>query len=1365
MAKIYSSKWLFLLVLNLRLATTVFAQCPVPAGCAPGNASNQQAPAFGMGIFNVTIGSINNSTAGTADGYQDYSCTVATPLTKGQSYPVSIQTNANVNESVRVWIDYNNDGQFHATNELFFSSDNARQHTGASRVIPTTAVAGVRLRMRVAADAAVAPVPTACSTPQYSQTEDYGVTLQAATRPPVPAFAATPGTACGTYAFQDQSTGAATNWRWTFGDGTTSLQQNPTHTYTTPGTYAVRLRTCNAFGCDSLQQAAAVTVFAAYPAPATCRPATLNYCCNYGVTRFDFGTLTSSSAPGSAGYEDFSCSRRTTVAQGQAVPLQIITSATAQDTWVYLDANNDGAFAVSELLFQAPNRVNPQGFVVIPRTTQLNQPLRLRIISDAVGSAAGPCADRTSGQAEDYAVVVTPTPCPVTVQGGQVAYFHSAAQNLNIGADSVAIALLLTRYSPGATIQWQRSPVAATPTWQPVPGATGPTLFYKRLRPEPDSLYRVVVTCGTATATSANTVQTTVGARPRLHTNGCSGTSNLFIQRVRLGGTLLNTPSACSNTLGTGYRLFNPAQPTSTATVLRGETYELEVTTTQSSRISVYVGTQTQDLLPPQWVQASAAGTPTRFLLKLDSLLLPSSTTVLHLRVRCDTDTRWSNPVDRDRELLNGDTEDYLLRVVPLTCAEPVTAGTLAGPAAAACPRDSFELSVSGYTPGARLQWQRSTDSLTWQPIAGASGRFFKTRINTTSYYRLQAQGCTSTAASPVVKVVARPIAECYCAAPVAAVPSTAPTITRVKILGTTLDNTSASTGGGPGATTYAPTSPARTAELVRGATYTLQLAVANAGAPSSAKLQAAAWLDLNRNGQYDSLEWVHLLRTPASTATTYQATLPVGVWATPGTMGLRLQVGNDAAFRPSRPCAAVAGQGETETYTVTVVAPPCGGTLTAGTIDYQANVSGICRSRVRSTSYTPGADLQWQMSNGGVTWADIPGAIGDEYVIWSAASEFYRLRVQCGGFTAYSPSVRVNNLSTTSPCGCAVNGPQGLTAQHAYVDDVEIVGTPLVNLGSGISYLPSPSLVSPETTGQWAPQTQGFTATLLRGSSYGLRLVAVGSVSSATPAGAAVGAWIDWNHNGTFDGNEYYGSPTTGVGRVTYTGTIAVPATAMPGLTLMRVRAAGSLPSTQGCQYTSESETEEYFVTVADQVPLAVPVLTATPLPLCLGSTLQLGVIGAGTGVRYDWLGPAGFTATNTAAPTRAGITAPHGGTYIAVVTRNGERLLTSVYVPVDTCRAVLAVRGQARNSPVAVYPNPTTGQCQVSLPASMAPPAHVQVRNTTGQLVSIPTPTLHIGADATEVFLDLSGLPQGLYLLEISTAHGRIYGKVVRQ
>mgnify|MGYP000629376264 CR=1 FL=1 len=44
-----------------------------------------------------------------------------------------------------------------------------------------------------------------------------------------------------TVRFMDLSGGSPNQWRWEFGDGKSSIQQNPNHTYTGPGTFRVTL--------------------------------------------------------------------------------------------------------------------------------------------------------------------------------------------------------------------------------------------------------------------------------------------------------------------------------------------------------------------------------------------------------------------------------------------------------------------------------------------------------------------------------------------------------------------------------------------------------------------------------------------------------------------------------------------------------------------------------------------------------------------------------------------------------------------------------------------------------------------------------------------------------------------------------------------------------------------------------------------------------------------------------------------------------------------------------------------------------------------------------------------------------------------
>ena len=50
----------------------------------------------------------------------------------------------------------------------------------------------------------------------------------------------------------DQSTGGATSWTWSFGDGSPlSYVQNPAHTYASVGQYDVTLTATNAYGSDT----------------------------------------------------------------------------------------------------------------------------------------------------------------------------------------------------------------------------------------------------------------------------------------------------------------------------------------------------------------------------------------------------------------------------------------------------------------------------------------------------------------------------------------------------------------------------------------------------------------------------------------------------------------------------------------------------------------------------------------------------------------------------------------------------------------------------------------------------------------------------------------------------------------------------------------------------------------------------------------------------------------------------------------------------------------------------------------------------------------------------------------------------------
>ncbi len=80
-------------------------------------------------------------------------------------------------------------------------------------------------------------------------------------------FSANPtlGTAPLNVQFTDMSSGTISGWSWNFGDGSTSSQQNPTHSYTAPGVYTVELTVTGPGGSDTETKAGYITVN--HPAP------------------------------------------------------------------------------------------------------------------------------------------------------------------------------------------------------------------------------------------------------------------------------------------------------------------------------------------------------------------------------------------------------------------------------------------------------------------------------------------------------------------------------------------------------------------------------------------------------------------------------------------------------------------------------------------------------------------------------------------------------------------------------------------------------------------------------------------------------------------------------------------------------------------------------------------------------------------------------------------------------------------------------------------------------------------------------------------------------------------------------------------
>ncbi len=72
--------------------------------------------------------------------------------------------------------------------------------------------------------------------------------------------------------FTDSSTGTPTLWQWDFGDGATSVTQNPSHTFTASGSYTVTLTVMNGSAQDSTSRTVAVATPSSVTASFTFSP-------------------------------------------------------------------------------------------------------------------------------------------------------------------------------------------------------------------------------------------------------------------------------------------------------------------------------------------------------------------------------------------------------------------------------------------------------------------------------------------------------------------------------------------------------------------------------------------------------------------------------------------------------------------------------------------------------------------------------------------------------------------------------------------------------------------------------------------------------------------------------------------------------------------------------------------------------------------------------------------------------------------------------------------------------------------------------------------------------------------------------------
>ena len=287
---------------------------------------------------------------------------------------------------------------------------------------------------------------------------------------------------------------------------------------------------------------------------------------------------------------------------------------------------------------------------------------------------------------------------------------------------------------------------------------------------------------------------------------------------------------------------------------------------------------------------------------------------------------------------------------------------------------------------------------------------------------------------------------------------------------------------------------------------------------------------------------------------------------------------------------------------TAQATAPACSGTPSPG--NTISSVTTACAGAnfllsFQNTISGLGLTYQWQSAASAAgPWTNIAGATSSTLSHNHSASTFYRCNVTCGGNTGSSTPIQVA-LTPASSCYCIP------PASDCTADD-EILNVSLNSLNNSSSGCSGAGYTYYSSVG--APIVYKGAANRI-------------SVTIGPGGGDHIGAWIDYNQNGTFETSEFTFVGSTAAGLVTTN--IPVPSSALTGTTRMRVRVRYSLFSSitgaDACSAFTYGETEDYNVNIQ---PCVTGVFTTPPASTSItcGNNATFSVVATGSLLSYSW-------------------------------------------------------------------------------------------------------------------------------------------------
>ncbi len=262
-----------------------------------------------------------------------------------------------------------------------------------------------------------------------------------------------------------------------------------------------------------------------------------------------------------------------------------------------------------------------------------------------------------------------------------------------------------------------------------------------------------------------------------------------------------------------------------------------------------------------------------------------------------------------------GEGMDFIINIQYVACTSPPTPGNVITSNSAPCTGIPFILSLQGNTKGVgqTYQWQKSSDSVNWSDVSGATDDTTNQYQSATMYYRCMLTCSGYTDSTAAFEVVQNPFYNCYCTSE-----SNSGTITN--IANVTFGNFSNGVDTLPAinntkvSATYTDYTNIGKIGLIRGSTY--PFSVTQVDASSFAVCYIKAWIDYNQNGFFETSEVIYGGNTKSgSKGNTIQTNITVPASATYGITRMRIKL-EYSGSSSSSPCGNYS-YGETEDYTV----------------------------------------------------------------------------------------------------------------------------------------------------------------------------------------------------------------------------------------------------------------------------------------------------------------------------------------------------------------------------------------------------------------------------------------------------------------